>query len=198
MPTHFLTHRAQLLFAKTLHDIAAPLGALNLCVDDLKKALPESADLIENSIETLSNRINYWRTMLTGGKHSPNFADSAGAIRSLAKLKDIEVTFSPANEYQGLYVRLLLALTIVAIESLPRGGKISIDADHGLVMAQGSKCFIHKEALEAMIGEIEQPSSKHALGLLIYDWAKACNASVELEYEPTKLILVLKKTLVPG
>ena len=191
MPTHFLTHKAQLLFAKTLHDIAAPLGALNLCVDELKKALPESADLIENSIETLSKRINYWRMMLTGSENSPSFADAADAIRPLAKLRNIDVVFLTANEYQGLYVRLLLALTMVAIESLPRGGTISIDADNGLVVGQGSKCFIHKEMHDAIVSEVKQPSSHHSLGLLIYDWAKTCNASVKLEHEPTKLTLGL-------
>ncbi len=88
-------------------------------------------------------------------------------------------------------MRLLLALTMVAIESLPRGGKISIDADNGLVTAEGLKCFITKELHEAIVSEIEEPSSRHALGLLIYDWARACNASVKLEHETTKLTLAL-------
>jgi hypothetical protein len=154
-----------------------------------------SADLIEDSIESLSKRIHYWRIMLTGGENSPNFADAAAAIRPLAKLKSIEVVFLPANEYQGVYVRLLLAFAMVAIESLPRGGKVTIDADNGLVIAdalEGKKCFIPKETAEAIVSEILQPTSRHAIGILIYDWAKICNASVKLEHEPTKLTLSLQ------
>jgi hypothetical protein len=66
MSNPYLTNEAQLLYAKILHDIAAPLGALTLCMDDIKNALPESAELVELSIETLSQRISYWRLMVTG------------------------------------------------------------------------------------------------------------------------------------
>lgn len=194
MQAHFLNTKSQLLFAKTLHDLAAPLGALNLCIDDIKHALPDSADLIESSIENLSKRINYWRLMLTGQESSPNFADAATAIRSLAKLKDVDVIFYDANEYQGVYVRLLLALSMVAIESLPRGGKVTVDANNGLVTAvaaDGAKCFIPKELAEAIVSEIKDPTSRHALGILIYDLAKSCNALVKLEHEPNKLALAL-------
>jgi hypothetical protein len=194
MQSHFLNAKSKLLFAKTLHDLAAPLGALNLCIDDIKHALPDSADLIESSIENLSKRINYWRIMLTGQENSPNFADAATAIRSLAKLKGIDVVFCDANEYQGVYVRLLLALSMVAIESLPRGGRVTVDANNGLVTAvaaDGVKCFIPKELAEAIVSEIEDSTSRHALGILIYDLAKSCNALVKLEHEPNKLALAL-------
>jgi len=195
MSDQFLNSKTQLLFAKSLHDIAAPLGALNLCIEDLQKALPESADLIENSIELLSKLTNYWRVMMTGSELFPNFADAATAIRTLTKLKSIECTLKPANEYQGTYVRLLLALSMVAIESLPRGGQISVDADNGIVTAQGPKCYIHKDTQDAIIddSELDKLSSRHALGLLINTWSKTCNSSVKLEHEPTKLSFVLQR-----
>lgn len=195
MLSNFLNNKSRLLFAKTLHDLAAPLGALNLCIDDIKRAIPDSADLIESSIENLSKRIAYWRIMLTGQENSPNFSDAANAIRSLAKLKSIEVAFCEANEYQGIYVRLLLAFTMVAIESLPRGGKVTIDANNGVVTAiaaNGTKCFIPKELAESIVSEMQEPTSRHALGILIYDLAKNCNASVKLEHESSSLILSLQ------
>ena len=195
MQSHFLNNKSRLLFAKTLHDLATPLGALNLCIDDIKKALPDSADLIEASIENLSKKISYWRLMLTGQENAPNFSDATNAIRSLAKLKPIEVIFCEANEYHGIYVRLLLAFALVAIESLPRGGKITIDANKGTVAAiasSGSKCFIPKETAEAIVSEIKDQTSRHALGILIFDLAKSCNASVKLEYEPAVMVLSLQ------
>ncbi len=195
MQVHFLNDKSKLLFAKTLHDLAAPLGALNLCIDDIKHALPDSADLIESSIESLSKRINYWRLMLTGQENSPNFADAATAMRSLAKLKSVDVVFYESNEYQGVYVRLLLALAMVAIESLPRGGKVTVDANNGLVTAtaaEGAKCFIPRELAEAIVSEILNPTSRHALGVLIYDWAKSCNALVSLVLESTVLSMSLR------
>lgn len=195
MLSHFLNNKSRLLFAKTLHDLAAPLGALNLCIDDIKAALPDSSDMIESSIENLSKRITYWRIMLTGQENSPSFSDAANAIRSLAKLKSIEVIFCEANEYQGIYVRLLLAFSMIAIESLPRGGNITIDADNGVVTsiaANDTKCFITKELAASITNEIQEPTSRHALGILIYDLAKSCNASVKLEHDQRSLILSLQ------
>lgn len=187
----FLTNETQLLFAKTLHDIAAPLGALTLCVDDIKKALPESADLIESSIETLSQRISYWRLMITGGDQSPTYSDAANAIRSMARLKSVEVTFEHAEDYQGIYIRLILALVMIGLESLPRGGNIIIDADKGSVTISGEKCYLSNEVKEALNGSVKEPSSRHALGLLIFGWAKICGALIKLEHEPTKLVFTL-------
>ncbi len=193
MSNPYLTNEAQLLYAKILHDIAAPLGALTLCMDDIKNALPESAELVELSIETLSQRISYWRLMVTGSAQSPTYSDAATAIRAMAKLKSTEVTFVHSEDYQGEYVRLLLALALVCLESLPRGGKLIIDADQGNVTASGEKCYISKEIQDAVSGRVDVPSSRHSLGMLIYNWAKNFGATVNLEHEPTKLLLTLVK-----
>lgn len=193
MSNPFLTNEVQLLFAKTLHDMAAPLGALTLCIDDIKTALPSSADLIETSIETLSHKISYWRLMMTGSNSSPTYSDAANAMRAMAKLKSVEIVFSNAQDYQGIYVRLLLALVLLALESLPRGGRITVDADGGSINASGEKCYLSKELQEAIEGQVKVPSSRHALGLLICDWAKACEAQVTLEHDIAKLVLALQK-----
>ena len=188
----YLTNEAKLLFAKTFHDMAAPLGALTLCIDDIKKALPESGDLIETSIETLFQRIAYWRLMLTGGDQSPSYSDAAIVMRSMAKLKSVELIFLPAEDYQGNYIRLILGLVLLGIESLPRGGKIAIDADAGILTVSGEKCFILKELQEIFDQKVEVPTSRHALGMLICEWAKACKASISFEHTPTSLIFRLQ------
>ncbi len=192
MSNPYLTNESKLLYAKTLHDIAAPLGALTLCVDDIKKALPESAGLIEASIETLAQRISYWRLMVTGSEQSPTYSDAANAIRAMAKLKSVEVIFVSVEDYQGVYIRLILGLVMLGLESLPRGGKISIDADKGTVTASGEKCYLSNEVKEAINGKVETPSSRHALGFLIFEWAKACGAWVKLEHDPMKLEFTLQ------
>ena len=118
----------------------------------------------------------------------------AEAIRALARLRDIKIEFSPGNEYQGTYVHLLLAMTMIVIEGLPRGGQIIIDADNGVVIGNGTKCFLHSETHESIIGNVKQPSSRHALGILVYEFAKNCNASVVVEHTSTKLILSLNNS----
>ncbi len=194
MPNPCLTNEAQLLYAKALHDLAAPLGALTLCIDDIKQALPESAELIETSIETLSQRIRYWRLMVTGGEQSPTYSEAIEIIKATAKTKMVEATFINSQNYQGVYIRLLLVLSLVSLESLPRGGEITIDADKGIVSASGQKCYISQEFQSAAQQEVDNPSSRHALGVFTYNLAKACGVLVAIEWEPTKLVLTLKKS----
>ena len=131
--------------------------------------------------------------MVTGSAQSPTYSDAATAIRAMAKLKSTEVTFVHSEDYQGEYVRLLLALALVCLESLPRGGKLIIDADQGNVTASGEICYISKEIQDAVSGCVDVPSSRHSLGMLIYNWARNFNAVVNCEHEPTKLVLSLAK-----
>lgn len=193
MPNLYLTNEIQGLYAKTLHDLASPLGALTLCIDDIKQALPESAELIETSLETLSQRICYWRLMVTGGEQSPTYSEAIKIIKAAAKIKMVEATFIDCQDYQGVYIRLLLALALVSLESLPRGGEMTIDADKGIVSASGQKCYILQEFQEAVQQKVEHASGRHALGLFINNLANVCSVSVKIEYEPTRLIFTLQK-----
>ena len=50
-----------------------------------------------------------------------------------------------------------------------------------------------KEIQDAVSGCVDVPSSRHSLGMLIYNWARNFGAAVNLEHEPTKLVLALVK-----
>jgi len=193
MQNPYLTRESQLLYAKTFHDLAAPLGALTLCLDDIKKALPESAEIVEASVETLSNKIRYWRLMLTGGDESPAYAEAINVIKEMAKLKNVNVMFASGGEYQGVYTRLMLALAMACIESLPRGGDIIINPEEGVVRATAEKCYIPKEFEDAVLQVVDQPSSRHALGMLIMDLARGCGCVLKLSSDPTELLFTLNK-----
>jgi len=193
MQNPYLTREDQLLYAKILHDLSAPLGALTLCIDDIKKALPEASELIEESIETLSQRIRYWRLMLTGSEQYPVFSETINVIKSAAKLQSINIAFINNQDYQGVYTRLILALALVCLESLPRGGEIVINADTGILSASGEKCYISKDFQDVINDTAENITSRNALGVFVSNLAKACSASVKIEHNSTKLTLTLQK-----
>lgn len=193
MQNPYLIDESKLLYSKVFHDLAAPLGALTLCVDDIKKALPESADIIEASIETLSYKIRYWRLMLTGNNDSPSYAEAIDIIKGMAKLKNIRVVFGSVGECQGDYVRILLAITFTCMESLPRGGEIIINAEERIVNASGAKCYITQEFRDAISKIIDKPSSRHVLGLFIVQQSRCCGYTVNMEYDATRLMFSLCK-----
>jgi len=193
MQKAYLTQENQLLYAKILHDLSAPLGALTLCIDDIKKALPEASELIEESIETLSQRIRYWRLMLTGSEQYPTFSEAIDIISATAKLQSVNITFANDEDYQGIYTRLILALALVCLEGLPRGGEIFINADTGILIASGEKCYISKDFQDVISNAAENITSRNALGIFVSALAKACSASLKIEHIPTKLTLTLQK-----
>jgi hypothetical protein len=182
MSEPFLSPKVKSAFAKSMHDLAAPLGALNLCIDEIKTALPNSADIIESSIETLSQRIKFWRMLMTGSENSPSFSDAYQLMNTMCKGKNISLTpLAMLEDYPGIYVRLVLAIFYITLESLPRGGSISVDAEGGNIIANGPKCFIPKEFAEAFAQNTNEPSSRQIMAALIKEWADQCNFTVAYE-----------------
>lgn len=179
MSENFLSPTVRSTFAKAMHDLAAPLGALNLCIDEIKTAMPDSADIIENSITTLSHRIQFWRMLMTGLDDSPKFADAYNLMNSISKSKNITLTpLAMVEDYPSTYVRLILAMFNVMFESLPRGGFITIDAETGQLSAKGSKCYVSKEFAEAFAFNTPDASSRNIFAVLIKEWANQCNFEV--------------------
>lgn len=185
MEKNFLSPTVKSSFAKAMHDLAAPLGALNLCIDEIKKALPDSADIIEASITTLSHRIQFWRMLMTGlDDESPKFADAYKLMDAIGKSKNIILApLAMVEDYPSAYVRLILAIFNVMFESLPRGGFINIDAEIGKLSAKGPKCFVPKEFAEAFAIAIPDASSRNIFAVLIKEWANQCG--FELTYTAT-------------
>lgn len=194
MQENFLSPKVRSAFAKSMHDLAAPLGALNLCIDEIKTALPDSADIIESSIESLSQRIQFWRMIMTGSNDSPNFADAYQLMNTMCKSKNITLTpIAMFEDYPGIYVRLILAIFYVTLESLPRGGCISIDPESGNINANGAKCYIHKDFAEAFQQTNSTPSSRQIMAALIKEWSDECNFAVDYETTSESLNFVISR-----
>lgn len=189
-----LSQSMKLTVAKAIHDLATPLGALILCVDEIKEALPNYADIIESSVESLSHRLQFWRLLLTGGEDSPTFTDTYNLLDAMCKAKNISLKpIAMCPEYSNIYVRLILSISLVVIEGLPRGGKIEIDAEMGIIKASGPKCYLSKEFKEAFFDGVKIPNSRHIMAILIKDWANQMKINVSCDHSHESIAFIMQK-----
>jgi len=125
---------AELLCARLCHDLAGPLGAVasgaELLGDDPD---PETARLVASTAADAVSRLRLLRAALgTAGGVRPE-GEVRGLVRSYldagasAAARFDLVWHSDRPELSGDLGRLLLSLIVVAKESLPRGGRVSVE-----------------------------------------------------------------------
>lgn len=126
--------------ARICHDLVGPVGAIangtELLADPAMRDDPEVVALIAGSSLSASRRLQYFRTAFGSGNALASGQALAGA-RALAVAyftdgKQRLAWPSPTRELEAHAdrgtARLLLALLLVAAETLPRGGTLVVDA----------------------------------------------------------------------
>ncbi|SEH61241.1 histidine phosphotransferase family protein [Magnetospirillum fulvum] len=126
----------EMLCARLCHDLAGPLGAVasgaELLGDDPD---PETAGLVASTAAGAVSRLRLLRVAL-GGAGGPRPEEDVRALlqayleagASAAVRLDL-IWHSGRPDLAGETVRLVLALAMVARESLPRGGRLSVEIE---------------------------------------------------------------------
>jgi histidine phosphotransferase ChpT len=167
---------AGLLASRLCHDLVGPLGAvgngLELVAEDGNMAA-EALALAQRSAKRATNRLQFFRYAFgaAGGEANFGLADA----RSLAAgiLQNGETVMEwPEGPAAGLPTgsgRLLLNLLLLALECLPRGGRIRVVAlaDRLAVEATGPQARLAPE-LKAAMGGSAAPASLTARTVVAY------------------------------
>lgn len=125
----------QLMCSRLCHDLAGPVGAVNNGIELITEmgggGDPEAMELVASSGQELARRLQYFRVA---------FGLAPGAVATVAAAQkliteyfssakvDFEWTISEAEEQLGVSedgIKLLLNMTLLAAEALPRGGVVT-------------------------------------------------------------------------
>lgn len=123
-----------LMAAKLCHDLATPLGALGLGLEmalegvDEKTIDKDTQDLLLNSSNTAKLRLKSYRALLSIGPESPTFQDTQEALNLMFHEQKIRLNWHINSSLvpNGLFSRILLGLGHITVESLIRGGIVSL------------------------------------------------------------------------
>jgi histidine phosphotransferase ChpT len=163
---------AALLVSRVCHDLVSPVGAvvngLEVLEDERDATMRADAiKLVTSSAELAASRLQFARIAFGA-------AGSAGAeldlsevgriVQGLVKGSKVEVEWQAANvNWPKDWAKLLMNATLLAVDSLPRGGRIKVEtsldpsAPSFAVRAVGQGARVQEDAEKAVRGEPTGP-----------------------------------------
>lgn len=167
---------AELLCARLCHDLAGPVGAAaagaELFEDLGGEADPETVGLVAASAAGAAARLKFFRAAFGPAATSPQPAASLreaieAYLRTQVSAASPGTTLdwhSDAPGFDGGTARLVLNLVLLAKDSLPRGGVVTV-ATHGdalTVSARGEASALADEARAVLLGGAEPDGPRGA------------------------------------
>jgi histidine phosphotransferase ChpT len=154
----------ELLSSKICHDLINPIGAVNNGIEFMEEmgpdAGPEAKELIAYSALQATAKLQAFR-----------LAYGAGGADAIIKVSDVHKTiqqvveadkkitqhwdpagsFGPPAERRG-FCKILTCVLMLAIESLPKGGKLNayLDGNAALIKAEGVNASMKDDAQKAL------------------------------------------------
>lgn len=172
-------HVTELLASKICHDLISPVGAVANGVEFMEEMGPdagaEATDLIKFSALQASAKLQAYRMAYgSGGSDTSIKPENVHAIFEKMVVQDGKVTLEwdphapigPAERPAG-FCKLLMCGLLLALDSLPKGGEIRVEAyndDAVQFIASGTDAhFKHPQALSGEIHEsVLEPKNIHA------------------------------------
>ncbi len=153
----------ELLCSRLCHDLVGPVGAINNGVELLDEGGDtgsEALDLIADSAETAAARLRLYRVALgAAGGQSLSPGDARAALEGWFRGGKVRLdwTLVAPSPPPGL-LKLTLLAALLAEESLPRGGTVTVSgAEAGLsVLAVGAGCALRPEMGPALAGQVAE------------------------------------------
>lgn len=185
---------AALLVSRVCHDLVSPVGAvvngLEVLEDERDAAMrAEALKLVASSAEQAAARLQFARIAFGA-------AGSAGAeldlgeigrtIKSFMHGGKIEIDWKAAHvNWPKNWAKLLMNATLLAADSLPRGGKVAVEtstegaAPSFTVKATGQGARLLEEVAKATRGETGGPVDGRSIqALLTHKLARELNAGL--------------------
>ncbi len=180
MSTTIDTAMLELLASKICHDLISPIGAINNGLEFMEDmgpdAGPEARELIAFSAQQASAKLQAFRYAYGAGGADGNIkpADIHKSIQQIvgAETKIAQDWDAQANlgslAGQPAFCKILICALLLAMESLPKGGKLSAlaDGDGVIVRAEGTDAGLRGHAHEALNLKVSfenlEPKDVHA------------------------------------
>lgn len=159
---------AALLCARLCHDLVSPVSALGAALsvlDDENAAdmRDDALDLVRTGVRQAQSKLEYARLAYGAGGSAPGVIDMREIQRLAGNLyKEAKQELIWKTEANGLgkpAARVLLNLLMLAVDSIPRGGQVTIDVTSNgggtriRLISQGKKARIEESVKSALAGK---------------------------------------------
>lgn len=183
---------AALLCSKVCHDVISPVGAiangLEVLEDEQDAEMRDIAfDLVRRSSRQASAKLQFCRIAF-GAAGSAGSSIDTGDAEDVAKkfIGEDKVTLEwevPREIRPKNQVKLILNLIMLALSSIPRGGKVTMGvADGGglTVRAEGKNAKVPEKTLVMLEGDAQQEAMDARLAQVYYTLRLASDCALDL------------------
>ena len=203
---------ASLLCSRLCHDLLSPVGALNngleLMADEQDPEMREKClELLNESARASANKLKFFRLAFGAGGGFGDQIDTREAHSALEGLFGAEgrVELGWLVEDDSLpkgAVKLLLNLALIAGDSLVRGGRLDVGAEHGpkglelVIRAEGPRILLDPGLRETIVkGSSNGAVEPRAAGAwLAHELAAQAKGEIRLS-DPAHEVLLIGVTL---
>ena len=203
---------ASLLCSRLCHDLLSPVGALNngleLMADEQDPEMREKClELLNESARASANKLKFFRLAFGAGGGFGDQIDTREAHSALEGLfgADGRVELGWLVEDDSLpkgAVKLLLNLALIAGDSLVRGGRLDVGAEHGpkglelVIRAEGPRILLDPGLRETIVkGSSNGAVEPRAAGAwLAHELAEQAKGEIRLS-DPADEVLLIGVTL---
>lgn len=160
----------ELLASRICHDIISPVGAINNGVELLQEmgadGMDDGLELVGYSAEQAAAKLSAFRMAYGAGGRDPNikpedvqktFGDLVRAEGKISQAWDPYGKLGPDPLPLG-YCKMLMCGLMLAMESLPKGGYISVrpgEGNQSLIIAEGEGATVREQVEEALEQKLE-------------------------------------------
>ena len=156
-----------LLLSRLFHDLIGPTSAARNGLELVREfgaddVGAEAMDLVAGSVDQVAARLTFFR-MTFGGAGSGGgigFLDARPVLAEYLSHRKLEPRMAIADgldKPRAGVIKLMLGLAVVAAESLPRGGVVSVSAtaEELRIGAEGTDAKLSDAAVQALSGALE-------------------------------------------
>lgn len=198
---------SSLLCSRLCHDLISPIGALNNGIELLEdddndnERQKQCLALLKESALQASNRLKFFRLAFgSGGNYEANIpmGEVKSAISGLFPAEKVTIQWLVADTaLPKTAVKVLLNLSLIAGESLVRGGTLSLAAErHGKfieigVKAEGPKTVLSDDFRRALEGTLPKESIDSRAAPAALARQLIVNTEGRIQVSPTGTVLVI-------
>ena len=198
----------ELLCSRLCHDLISPIGAINNGLEFLEQESDQNSrdaiQLISKSATQAADKLAYYRVALgtAGSGDLMQFNLVLDLIEKLGNGRNIEIEWFGVEAYATSNIgkssgKLILNLTLVAFDVLPRGGhaKVTLSGDavtpNIIISVSGDKCSLHNEVKSVLVSEIATDISnvRNILASHCKQLASICAQSIEFSEQHQNCIM---------
>lgn len=190
-----------LMCSRFCHDLAAPLGAISIGLDMLEDTPEEDSPqkILKYSVQSAMHKLELMRCLCGYGAYTdrPTLGEAREIIDKSVDPNRYTVIWPDIKE-EGFYdrivgnaVRLYIALFMIGLEALPRGGTLTLNDDFSLTLT-GPLLKFNETNLKVLKGECKfsDIDSRAIVPYFAHMLAKRLNTKLHIDFDKPNLAVI--------